>query len=155
MHRIHPAVVLAILLVFPAVAVPAGEGAGSAALEAVIGDRRADALPRPAQATAGSNWWLYDVQLKETGGDVGVTVESWRKCYGIGQMGRCDPWRGNISELFGTDRIPAGGSISLIVPAWVWAEKTGRTYTISATYRGRDDNGRAVEAGYEFSIKSE
>ncbi len=126
-----------------------------AVLEAVIGELRADALPRPVKASPGANWWLYDVQLKETGGGVGVTVENWRKCYGRGQMGRCDPWRGNISELFGADRIPAGGSISLIAPAWVWAEKTGRTYTISATYRGTDDSGRAVEAGYEFSLKSE
>jgi len=147
------AVILAVLLIFPAVFVVAGDE--RAVLEAVIGELRANVPPRPAQAADGANWWLYDVQLKETGGRVGLTLESWRKCYGRDSMERCEPWRANFRQLFGADRIPAGGSIRVVQPAWVWAEKTGNTYTVTATYRGVDDNGNRVETGYSFSVKSE
>jgi hypothetical protein len=146
-------VLAALLVVVAADAAVAGDE--RAVLEAVIGELRADAQPRPAAAANGANWWLYDVQLKETGGRVGLTMETWRKCYGRDSMQRCEPWRGNISKLFGTDRILAGGSIRVVQPAWLWVERTGNTYTVTATYRGVDDNGNRIEAGYRFSVKSE
>ena len=144
--------------------VPTGEtladppqGGEPTALAISINNMRTNVPPRPVKAPPGANWWLYDLELKETSGQTGITLTSWRKCYlsPVPIKTRCEPWKDNIKELYGTDYIPKGGSISILKSAWIWAEKTGYEYTITGTYRGRDDTGKKVEAGYKFSIISE
>ncbi len=132
-------------------------GTNGAVLTATIDTMRTNVPPRPVKTPPDSNWWLYDVELKETGGKTGVTLTSWRKCYlsPVPIKTRCEPWKDNIKELYGTNYIPKGGSVRILKSAWIWAEKTGYEYTITATYRGRDDNGKKVEAEYKFSILSE
>lgn len=139
-----------------ALAGPSPKG-GRTVLTATVVNMRTNVPPRPAKTPPDANWWLYDVELKETGGKTGVTLTSWRKCYlsPVPIKTRCEPWKDNIKELYGTDYIPKGGSVRILKSAWVWAERTGYEYTITATYRGRDDEGRKVEAGYKFSIISE
>ena len=126
-----------------------------AEVAATVSRMRMNTPPRPAQTPPDANWWLYDVELLEKSGRTGVTLKTWRKCYQSPDMTLCEPWDTDIKRLFGTDRIPKGGAIRLLKPAWVWAEKTGYEYTISATYRGVDDRGHAVKAAYRFTITSQ
>jgi len=128
---------------------------GEARLKAEYGNLRKNPKPRPSQIPDGTNWWLYDVSLREETGRTGALLTGWRKCYGDPEFTVCDPLRRNIKELFGTDRVSPGGMIRLRQPAWVWAEHTGYLYTISVTYYGLDDKGNNVEASYSFKVKSD
>ncbi len=148
------AAVILMAAFLPTAAALAGEG-NAARVEAEYGEIRKNARPRPPRTPEGTNWWLYDITLREKTGLVGVTVESWQKCYqGVGIM-TCDPRRDNIKELFGTDRLPPGGMIRLRRSAWVWAEPTGNDYKVRGTYYGRDDNGNKVEAVYRLGVTSD
>lgn len=146
------AVILLAAFLAPAAAI-AGKGE-AARIEAEYGEIGKNIQPRPTQTPEGANWWLYNVTLREKTGRIGVTLESWQKCYqGVGIM-VCDPRRRNIKELFGTDRLPPGGMIRLRRPAWVWAEPTGNYYKVRGTYYGRDDKGNKVKAVYRFGVTS-
>ncbi|MDA1090047.1 MAG: hypothetical protein O3A85_07030 [Proteobacteria bacterium] len=111
--------------------------------------------PRPPDAPPGYNWWHYQVTLRETSGRAGVTLTGWTKCYVTKDDTGCENVRANFDTLYGTARVPAGGTVRLIRPAWVWADKTGNTYKVEANYWGVDDNGHKVESGYKFKMTSD
>ncbi len=137
-----------------------GAGAGDTALPTAQFEVRAGALiknrpPRPADAPPGVNWWHYEVTLRETSGRSGITLTGWTKCYFTKDDTGCEKVRSNFKDLYGTDRVPAGGTVRLLGPAWVWAGKTGDTYKVEANYRGVDDSGHKVEGGYTFKMTSD
>lgn len=134
--------------------------AGDTALPSAQFEVRAGALmknrpPRPADAPPGVNWWHYQVTLSETSGRSGITLTGWTKCYITKDDSGCEKVRSNFKDLYGATRIPAGGAVRLIRPAWVWAGKTGDTYKVEANYWGMDDNGHKVEGGYTFKMTSD
>jgi len=119
------------------------------------GARSLNQPPRPSDAPGSSNWWYYDVILRETSGRTGITLSGWTKCYTTKDDTGCEKVRNNFQHLFATDRIPPGGTLKLKKPAWVWADKNGDTFKVEATYWGRDDDGNEVKSGYRFTIKSD
>jgi len=127
----------------------------TAKFEARPGELLRNQPPSPPDAPEGTNWWYYPVTLRERSGRSGITLTGWRKCYITPDEVGCEKIRGNFKQLYGSDRIPAGGTLRLKKPAWVWAEKTGGTYDVEATYWGRDDAGHEVKAGYRFSVTSD
>lgn len=119
------------------------------------GARSLNQPPRPAAAPDGYNWWYYNVVLREMSGRSAITLTGWSKCYTTKDDTGCEDIRDNFQQLFGATRIPAGGTLKLKTPAWVWADKNGGTFKIKATYWGRDDDGNEVKSGYRFTIKSD
>lgn len=111
--------------------------------------------PRPHNTPEGYNWWHYGVTLHETSGRSGITLTGWTKCYVTKDDRGCENVRDNFEQLYGTARIPPGGSVQLIRPAWVWADRTGDTYKVEARYWGVDDFGHTVEGGYAFQMRSD
>ncbi|MGA2468736.1 MAG: hypothetical protein ABSH06_30900 [Thermodesulfobacteriota bacterium] len=99
------------------------------------------------------NWWYYDVTLKETSGNVGVTVNSRQTCYGASDgTNWCDPVKTDMIGEFGTNHISAGGTI--INPnGWVWFY-SGYDYSTTETYWGVDDNGNNVQSSFRFTVTS-
>ncbi|NQU60418.1 MAG: hypothetical protein HQ512_04755 [Rhodospirillales bacterium] len=114
-----------------------------------------NAGPRPPDAAPGANWWYYGVVLKETSGKSGIRLTGWSKCYITRDDVGCENVRSNFQKLYGTDRIPPGGEIRLLKPAWVWAKKTGNAYEVEGSYWGLDDNGNKVRASYRLKFRSD
>jgi len=158
---LRSACILAALAAVIAVAQAGAAGAEPAAatsgarFEVVAGTLTRNRPPRPPDAPAGVNWWHYDVTVRETSGRSGVTLTGWRKCYIARDSVGCEKVRDNFVDLFGANRVPAGGAIRLKRPAWVWADKTGDTYGVEATYWGLDDAGHEVRGGYRFKVRSD
>ena len=96
----------------------------------------------PPPVFKGGNWWYYDVTLKETSGNVGVTINSRQKCY---RLGGCDPIKTNIAEDYGTNHIPPSEQIS--DPANYWFTSYS-SESMTETFWGVDDNGNPVTASY-------
>jgi len=113
--------------------------------------------PKPDAVPEGVVWFLYPVTLSETSGRAGVTLLGYKKCYEGGEtfLRYCTDVLRDIAELYGTDRLPPGGSLITKRPAWVWSEPTGKEITVTVTYFGEDDGGRPLEAGYRFRFLAE
>jgi len=103
----------------------------------------------PPPGFTGGNWWYYDVTLSETGGDVGVTVNSRQKC----DSGSITPLfcstQTDIVAKFGSNYIPAGGSL-VANNEWLWTDEA--SWTKSETYFGVDGNSNAVSDSYSFTV---
>lgn len=145
---------LAVLSLFHAV--PAAGNDAKPRLSVIPGVPARNAQPKPATVPPGALWWLYPVTITETSGHSAVRLTHWRKCYEGGQPFRrlCDPVRTSIARLFGTDIIPAGGTLTLNRPAWLWSAPTGETIAAETTYYGIDAQSRAVEASYRISVRA-
>ncbi|MBC8338476.1 MAG: hypothetical protein ISR51_06170 [Rhodospirillales bacterium] len=125
-----------------------------ARLEVTVAPRVQNRPPRPKGTPEDANWWHYGVTIREVTGQAGVTLTGWTKCYVGPRQSACEMVRANFKSLFGTDRVPAGGSIRLKKPAWVWADKSVPQMGVEARYIGVDDNGNPVQAGYTFRLTS-
>jgi len=103
----------------------------------------------PPAGFGGGNWWYYDVTLSETGGEVGVTVNSRQKC----DSGSITPLfcstQTDIVAKFGSNYIPAGGSL-VANNEWLWTDEA--SWTKSETYFGVDGNSNAVSDSYSFTV---
>ncbi len=143
--------------VIPAAATAADQQAAIPAARLVIetGPLHRNTHVPPADAPVGANWWYYGVTLRETTGRSSLTLTGWRKCYTTPDHTGCEPVRANFDALFGSNRVPAGGALTLLKPAWVWARPTGSTFEVEATYWARDDAGKRLEARYRFSVTSD
>jgi len=105
----------------------------------------------PPSGFGGGNWWYYDISLKETSGNAGITVNSRQKCFSASDGNNwCNSEKTDIIPNFGTNYISANGIINER-PNWVWFT-AGFTYTITETYRGIDDNGNNVQSSYSFTV---
>lgn len=131
------------------------DAVNKAPLEARVENMTTNQPPRPPDAQDGDvNWWHYDVVLADTSGRGPITVNAWKKCYLDGELRICERVRRDIDKLFGSTVIPKGGTLRTQRPAWVWAQKTGRTYDVVATYWAHDGEGKRIQANYRFSITS-
>lgn len=124
-------------------------------MEIQTSDLIRNAGPRPPDAEPGANWWYYGVILKETSGKSAIRLTGWSKCYITKDDVGCEKVRSNFKTLYGTDRIPPGGEIRLLKPAWVWAKKTGGTYSVEGSYWGVDDQSNKVRASYRLKFTSD
>jgi len=152
---IRHALPLALVALILGVGASGADTAPQAKLEVRFGSLARNQLPAPPDAPEGANWWYYPVTLLERTGKTGITLTGWSKCYTTPDDVGCEKVRDNFKQLYGSSRIPAGGSLTLLKPAWVWARKTGGTYDVEATYWGRDDNGHEVKGSYRFSVTSD
>jgi hypothetical protein len=103
----------------------------------------------PPPGFGGGNWWYYDVTLSETSGNAGVTVGSRQKCYIEPVASFCDTVKTDIATWYGTNYIPAGGSI-VRNNDWTWTEEA--SLTLTETFWGTDSNGNAVSRSYSFTV---
>jgi len=150
-------VLLGVFLVLaPAAASPAQAAEGTV-LSATAGELVRNGLPKPQAVPENVVWFLYPVTLSETSGRAGVTLLGYKKCYEGGETFSryCSGVLRDIAELYGSDRLPAGGSLTTKRPAWVWSEPTGKTITVTVTYFAEDDSGRPLEAEYRFRFLAE
>jgi len=152
-----PSIFLLTAFLVWAPAVSPALAADGAVLSATAGERVRNGRPKPEPVPENVVWFLYPVTLRETSGRAGITLLGYKKCYEGGEtfLRYCSGVLRDIVQLYGTDRLPPGGSLITKRPAWVWSEPTGKEITVTVTYFAEDDSGRAVEAEYRFRFVAE
>lgn len=92
------------------------------------------------------------MQLRETGGVVGITAQSRQKCFHSALYGdSCSPKKSDIMDWFRTNQIPAGGTINSITPNY-FCIVSGDTVTMTETFWGVYGNNNNLQASYSIAV---